>query len=374
MAIIQTTEQERQGRGYLDSCVTARLKPARPMTEGGKLTIFRPIPEIGADGSIRPMVQGITPNGIDFSALVCESVTINAGTTTSKYTGISRDSSQDASTRDWDMIYPGAYIRAQSAFTKSAVPESIYRPVSEALLKSNTGSSKLPKPSKMLLMQGILLELNGTKIVEPVGGDCLFLSPSARDSVVALLRDAHARGIDVFSPTDGYYIVIRGKPSEDPKQPWRFVAELGEKLPLDVDVCRRLWVPWDAALVVYDRSTMMEKFFNSYGYDLAKFIYPDERVDPSRITAMPETPNPVAHAPATSAVVNTGLLSEPLKINLPVQVDASKTASPNVGPAVNPANIGESNSALPSSNSPPNFETLRSSYASIMNNLGKSGS
>lgn len=244
MATLNTTKPGAT-RNILQNLLGPALAAVRPVAKDGKVTIFRPIPEVAHDGSILPMVRSMTPAGPDFSNVTVETCTVGVGEREDfKVTMLGRPSDEKID-RPVNMILPGLYIRLKAKDKKGEVPDHLYRRVNELLKPNDKGFSKLSRPQDLAIIQGVLLQLNGEPLPKPAPRQAIFLSATARDAVAAVLSQASERGIDVFDPDAGYCIEIGSIPPGEGRMTASFTAKLGQQMRIPEEQCRALWTPWE---------------------------------------------------------------------------------------------------------------------------------
>ena len=183
------------------------------------------------------------------------------------------------------MIFPGLFIRLRSMEKKGTLPEHIKAKAIELLASrqpaGGTGDIKtqyLPRAQNLVFMQGISLSENGKALEKPAARKAMVLSSTAAESLNDLLKDCFAKKIDVFSPSKGYTIVVKGLPPD--KKVGRlipiFVCELGRQIPLTEEKVKSLWTPWESALVIKTQAELLRKAVAAFGPDIVEVVFPDE--------------------------------------------------------------------------------------------------
>jgi hypothetical protein len=320
-------------KNYFQKCLNPKtVQAARPICQAGKITEFRPIPQIAHDGSVLPMTMGSTPDGFDFSNIIIEPTVQNVGIN-EKFTGLARMIDRPGSD-DISKIFTGMFIRLKGRLKRNQIPEALAQPVKALFEKNADGFSALDKRDYGL-MQAVVITLNSETFEKPRPKQVLFLTSSAMNAVNGVLTDAHAAGIDVFDPLKGYTIVLSCLPA-DPRvgrQMDIFTAKLGRQIPLPVETCKKLWVPWDyaylpggpgelpaeraareaenaeraskAALKLYTQREHLEQAIRCFGRAIVHCAFPTEVEDYERtLNAKPvavQAPAPVAAKTATVA-------------------------------------------------------------------------
>lgn len=274
MAVIGSMgDRDSDGRNHHQSCLDATLlQAARPSTSKG-ITIFRPIPQVGENGDFRPMVNGETPSGLDFSNFRIENVVISAGKV-QKFSGLGRDASltHDECTH-FDMVFPALYIRLKSMIKKKEVPEHLIERVRNLF----EGGLKSPfrSPKDMLLCQGIVTHFNDAKLEKPRPKQCIFLTSTAAEALAECLTKAYKAGIDVFHPTEGRAIILTPEKQRGVDLSI-YNAELGDKVPLPVEACKKLWVPWERGLKLQSREDHLRAAIKCFGRELVELAHGEE--------------------------------------------------------------------------------------------------
>ncbi len=282
MAVINKMN-DREKKNFYQSCLDDTLLQAcRPSTSKGE-TIIRIIPEVAADGSIRPMVNASTRLGIDFTNFHIETVTIGVGKE-ARFSGISRSSNrvnEDA----FSMAFPGLFIRLRSKQKKKEIPDHLKDLVDDVL--GGGMKAALRSSPEMALVQAVVFKLNDKVLEKPAPRQCVFLTTTAAETISEVLTHAHEEGVDVFAPKTGHLIKLvpvkqRGS------NIMLYEAELGERAPLSEDACRKLWVPWEdrvdedgvvakkGALRLHTFEEHMELAVRCFGNELVQLAFPDE--------------------------------------------------------------------------------------------------
>ncbi len=275
-----TFNDSTEKKGFYQQCFKdGTLGVLKPTTAA--ITEFRPIPEY-IDGEPLPMVKAMTPGGPDLSNIIMEDVCINAGNA-SKFSGVCKASDASPDTNAVGHIFSGLYIRIKSRVKKGQVPQELQAKVSELLIERPTPNGKgkfayLPRSAENGFLQGIGLSLNGKNFDKPLTRQALCLTKPAVGKLFELAEQWHKEGKDIFSPKNGYSIIIKGLPA-DPKV-GRLVpmyqVELGRQLPLPEEKIKALWTPWESAIKRYTTAEYLQIAIKLYGRDIVEFAFPDE--------------------------------------------------------------------------------------------------
>lgn len=307
MAVLaqQSNESKQSGSIYQPCLNPTRLAAFKPSTKA--ISEFRPIPEVTAKGEILPMVLGQTPAGPDYSALAMETVVVNAGLT-AKFTGLCRSLDMEEA-EEPRMIFPGIFIRLRFMEKKGTLPAHIAQKAKDLLAQrqgsgaSDIKQSYLPRSQTVAFIQGISITENGHKLEKPAGRKAMVLSSTASESLNDLLKDCYAKKIDVFSPTEGYSIIVDALPPD--KKVGRMVAvftcRLGRQIPITEEKAKSLWTPWSDAFVKYSQASLLKKAIAAFGLDIVEVVFPDEVA--ALQAAAPVTVVAPVQAPAPAKVV-----------------------------------------------------------------------
>lgn len=273
MAVINRMNDKQEGdKNFFNACVHEEYaNAARPSTNKG-VTIIRPIPEIAEDGSIRPMLNSMTPSGPDFSNFRIEPVTINAGID-SRFSGIARSSDR----REDDhvnMVFPGLFIRLRGRQKKNQLPSHIKERV-DAILDGGMEAQLRPTPD-MALLQALVIQFNDEKLDKVKTKQVVFLTTTAAESVSEVLLEANKRDLDIFSPEEGRAIILTPEEQKMNRKIKIFNAELGDKIPLPAQKCKELWVPWDKALKIRTFDEQLRAAVACFGRSIVEFAFPDD--------------------------------------------------------------------------------------------------
>jgi hypothetical protein len=256
----------------------------------------------------KPMVMSILPDGYpDFSHLQIEYITVNAGAQDGvRFTGLAHASDMVAPTV-FNSPFPGLFVRCRHLQKNNKIPDNVFKPVVQALTSyNNLGSQPLPKPSEHMYFQAICLTVNNAKLEKPAGKQCIFLAPAAKDAMAKFLVGQNKAGKDMFSPAGGYTIILKGKPPADGNSTWSFTCELGSPMPLTVELCSKLWVPWETVLIRYTQKELIQRAIACFGKDMVALAFKKEVEDiygaqtTAPVVNMPEVKvAPVAAQPVT---------------------------------------------------------------------------
>lgn len=272
MTVHNTTGAPEQKKGAFSQCVNdAFLQAVRPTAE--KFTEFRPIPEVGPEGNPLPMVRMMTPNGPDLTNMPIESIIVNSGLQT-RFSGLSR-ASDVPSERDYDKVFPRIFIALRSAQKKNIIPPHLAATV-ELLFKEDAQErTAINRPTDFALMQGIAITVNDQKLEKAKSHQCFFLSATAKSAVAKLCEDSYKEGIDLFHPTTGYTIILKGRPPNpaEGRTVWSTIAERGRVLPVNPT---KFWVPWSHGLKLYTFAEQLKLAVRCYGADIVKWCWPGE--------------------------------------------------------------------------------------------------
>jgi len=275
-----TYSNSTEKKGFYQQCFHDNtLGVLKPTTSG--ITEFRPIPEY-VDGLALPMVKSMTPGGPDLSNIILEEVLINAGNT-SKFNGICRPSDATPEMNAISYIFSGLYIRIKSRVKKGQVPTELQAKISDLLLsrpnpKGDGHFSYLPRASENGFIQGIGLSLNSKAFDKPRSRQALCLTKPAVGKLFELAAQCAKEGKDIFSPKDGYTIIVKGLP-KDPSQGRNvpmYQVELGRQIPIPADKAAQLWTPWEKAIKRYTVAECIAIAIKLYGRDVVEFVFPDE--------------------------------------------------------------------------------------------------
>ena len=353
----------KERKSFYQECLdTSKLTAIKP--DASSITIFRPIPEIGPDGNIMPMIKSMTPAGPDFSNIAIEEVVVNTGVST-KFTGLCRASDSDT-TEAINMVFPSMYIKLKSKEKRGELPAEIADKIKKLL--EETANPKNPKIKTRLLqrtqsigfMQGIALTVNGKPLDKPAVRQALVLPSSLCTNLANMLQLAHKEGKDVFDPKSGYAVIIKGLPPDPSigRQVTIFTAELGKQMPIPETKAKEFWVPWDTAFKRYTTDQLIMAAIRCYGSDVVSVIFPDDvarlavQVKPTQPVVQTQKP---AQAP-TPPVHHTG----------PEELDLSSAVS---GP-VDDGSADEAPDIPPAKGvSPPSAEDLASKYQEMLKNM-----
>jgi hypothetical protein len=250
------------------------LQAVRPSTEKG-ITIFRPIPEVSADGTIRPMILGDTPAGPDYSAIRIEQVVINSGLD-SRFSGLAKPSDRpDAA--EAEMPFPGLYIRLKGKLNRKDFEKG--DPMKDRIEELFAGGMKAPlrQVSTMTMIQCVVFRLNDKELEKPASRQVLFLTSTAAEALNELFKEAHSKGIDVFSPETGCQIILEPEKQRGSDMKF-FNATLGERIPLNVKTCQKLWVPWEKALRFHKYDDHLKALLAAFGRDIVEQAFSKREV------------------------------------------------------------------------------------------------
>lgn len=282
MATLGTVGQKAD-KNYLQNLFDEnKLQVVRPSTNF--TSIIRPIAQVAEDGTILPMVLGSGPQGLDFSALLIDTIVDGSGVN-QKFTGFVRASDR-MDGEDPQQIFSGLYIRAKGRDKNGRWGEldpAIIAKIRQLLVqktrgKNNVGYTELAKPQQVAFMQCIILQLNDKPCEKPRTNQALMMSQTAALSLNKLLTQAHKDKIDVFSPEAGYTLVLRGIPA-DPTEGRTvpvFKFELGEQLPINPDTNRKLWKDWRSACRYLPLRDHITKACAAFGHDVVRALFPEE--------------------------------------------------------------------------------------------------
>lgn len=285
------------------------LKPCSPAPTKGE-TIIRIIPEVAADGSLRPMFAGKTAAGDEWSSLKIENTSINVGVE-SKFTVLNQPSDKPALDQ-MNCPFSGAFIKLRhKQKTKSYSKELADR--TEALFQGTVrpgqkfaSGQAMTQARDQVFVQCLVLKLNGETLAKPAMKQVAILSGTTGESLDLMFKKAYKEGIDLFNPKGGRAIVL--KPMQQRGNDIMiYDAEMGAPIPLSEDTCRKLWVPWDQVLIRYTYDELMVKLIQSIGSDLAGSVFPE---DVRRLTAAQSSPQrttvvAAATAPAATVAAQT---------------------------------------------------------------------
>jgi hypothetical protein len=288
-----------KNRSYYQDCFLSNtLGTIRPSVTSE--TVFRPIPEVDAAGNILPMIKATTVSGNDYSNLCVEEVVLGA-CREDRFNGLCRASDSDA-TDAINMVFPSLFIKLRGREKKGELPSSIKDDVTALLAEREVQGAKIkqrymPRSSAVGFLQGVALKVNGKALDAPAKRQVLVLPTSLLTALDYLLTDAHKKGIDVFSPTSGYAIVVKGLAPDRSvgRTVSVFTAELGPQMTISEESARKLWVPWEQALKLHTTDQLITRACRCFGRNVVEFIYPDEVA-----RLFPSAPLPAAR-PAVAA-------------------------------------------------------------------------
>lgn len=304
MAVIKQSES---GSGnYYQSCIKGSI--AKALTpKADSVTIIRPYPQVAKDGSILPMVLSMTKEGPDISSIIMETCVVNTGNA-SKFSGLTRPRLSKPGEREYkvfDRPFDGSYIKLKHQLDKGKLTPDQHEIVSPLFNKvkgaNGVGNQLMSQPRDTLIMQCAVLMLRGEDLsADPILNGTIFCSGTLMSSMAKCLAEAHANGIDVFSPDAGYTIVISGLP-KDPsvgRQTAIYVVSLGEPMAVGEDTVRENYKPWDELLDYLTFDEQLAKFIECFGADVASICFPH---DTARLTGTTQEPYAAAAAPAPVA-------------------------------------------------------------------------
>lgn len=284
-----------------------KLQAAQPKAVVGKVTIFRPIPEVAADGSILPMVRSITPSGFDFSNVRVESAIIGAcNLERNKYATLMGQSSDAQEEKSVHQIFPGLFIRLRKQQKDNKLPDNVFKAVTNLLARTDQKGSCIPSTTEYGFHQVILLQLNGETFDKPRPRQCLILTSAAITALNALYTECAQRNIDIFDPEAGYTVKLTPQPgtAANPKIT-SYVAELGDQVALTQQACREMWAPWDVSFKRMTQAQMLQQAVSLYGEDVVLTAFPEHQSiidsfsNPKQAAPAPApAPAPVAQKPA----------------------------------------------------------------------------
>lgn len=298
MAVISQTGG-REGAGNFQECFKeGTLKACRPSANAG-VTIIRPIPEVGPDGELKPMINATTAAGIDVSNAIIKTVSIGIGDR-DRYSGFS-ESADRFDEREPDMVFPKLYIRLRYLQKNNKLGGMTDR-VARILIPNDT-DSPLRQSKQFTIIQAIVLHFNGQALEKPRTREAVFLTKTAAQALSETLEAAHAEGIDVFSPEGGRAVVLTPE-AQRGSGINLFNATLGDAIRLDPEQCRKLWVPWDDALRFLPHSTQLAKAVRCFGREIVELVFDPDEVRSACIEHGLESPSPSPSVSA-AAVDNT---------------------------------------------------------------------
>ncbi len=283
--VVPRNQKSGESKNYCQKCLKEDLLQARrPSTKKG-VTIFRPIPQVHEDGSILPMVVNKTASGYDFSALDVENVIINQGKD-ARFTAFAKPSDRPSLDED-ELPWSTMFIRLRGRQKAKEIPSDLVDRVDALFERKKDVPAPLEQVREMVLCQAVLLQFNDKRLEKPLGRQCMFLSVSAVQAMNETLSAAWDKGVDVFSPENGRAIHLVPK-AQRGSGIIMYECELGDKIPLSEDRCRKLWTPWQDAKVFHDNQTHFQRLCSCYGRDIVEYVFgPREVAD-----ALGEAPPP----------------------------------------------------------------------------------
>lgn len=306
MAVIK--QSENNSGNYYQSCLKSDvLKAITPKAD--TLTVFRPYPQLTEDGGVLPMVMGMTKDGPDFSAVHIDTTVVNTGIH-AKWSGLTTPKPVKPGERPYkafDRPFEGSYIRLKSQLDKgrlSAEQRQVVAPLFTKEKGQNAAVANQPmsQPRDTLLMQGACTMLRGDDLsANPMMNAVLFCTGSLFTAMAKCLAEAHAQGIDVFSPDAGYVLHIESLPPDRSvgRQTSIYTVTLGEQTPVDLDTIKQVVQPWEEVLDYLTYDEQINKLIECFGVDPIAVAFPN---DVARITGQSAAPTPAA-PPAPARVV-----------------------------------------------------------------------
>ncbi len=318
------------------------LKSCRPSPMKGT-TIIRMIPEVAEDGTFRPMFTGKSAAGDQWSALAIENISTNVGLGT-KCTVINTPSDRPALDQ-LNCPFSGAFIKLKHKQKTKAYPNKEMGDKIEALFQGvmKPGfkfpmDQPLTQAKDMVLAQCLVMQLNNAALPKPATKQVALLSSTTGEALQNLLAKCQKEGIDLFSPKNGRSIVLKPL-AQRGTDVVIFDVELGTPIPLPEEACKKLWVPWDKALVKHTYDELMNMLISAIGDDVASLIFPEDvaRLTRPKQAVAKTTPAPVAPpavtqpaGPIASAPEVTGVATLEIDADAP----AAEIGAEDVGAAV----------------------------------------
>lgn len=305
---IMGTIGDRESSNYHQNCLNERkLQARRPSTNKGQ-TIFRPIPEFAPDGALLPMVLSETPGGLDFSNCLIETLVINTGLE-QKWSGLCRPSDTGNAMDPDDNPWTQLYMRLKGKVNAESFDDDdpLRRPI-EALFKGNL-RAPFRQPQAMVCMQCVLTKYNSEELDKARPKQGIFLSSTAARAVARCLTKAYKEGIDVYHPEQGYELVLTPYKDENNPKLKFFDCQLGRQVKLSEAVCRKLWVPWNEAVVLHPFDAHIRALINCFGREIvergiSRRVIARALGEPEEAAAAPEAsvaPATRSRAPAASS-------------------------------------------------------------------------
>jgi len=234
--------------------------------------VVRFLPEFAPDGTVLPMVAGQDARGPIFTNFFMEKMEFYLGAT-NKYHGIVRPS--DPGFRDLDDInlpFVGLYITLKSMIKKNQLPDNLYREANQLFVKPENTSAPLVNPRDVAVGQCLVLERNGQQCNPPVHA-VLLMTTNAIKGLQDCLISADKYGIDVFAPASGVPLKFETVPSNGNFTAFNVTPVLDSQgapktMPLDVELCRKMWSPWETILKYHTYDELVHKMVSAYGAPL----------------------------------------------------------------------------------------------------------
>ena len=311
MAVLNTTSQadaKKKQNTFNNFADTSKINIIRPKTK--HFTEVRFIPEVKEDGTILPTVLSVTPDGdVDVSNARALLSVVTCGLV-NKFTGIIEPTDLMTPTPpDVALPFIGLWIRLKNRMKNpDKINPALLPKVMLALNRNDKKFTPLPRPDRMVFLQCVAIIENDKVLPKPALKQAVALPVTAVTGLNRLVREQHAAGVDLFSPDNGYTVKFSGLPPDPDKGRTTptFKVELGNKLPIKEDMCRKLWVPWDTALRRYTMKELFSQMVRCFGPELVQSVFEDEY----KLYMDPPAAAPVA---ATVEAVTPPVNSEPAR-------------------------------------------------------------
>jgi hypothetical protein len=247
------------------------VRPKTPMK-----TIFRPIPEFSADGAVRPMVNMVTPGGLDFSNIILKETAVLVGIL--RRITMFNQAIDTPNNTPVNSVWSGLYIRLKNRIKNQKVPTDLIQKVYGLFPQDKTKSSQLARPKNFGFMQGIFTQVNDVKLEKPRARCVLVMPASLVTAMDRCLTEAYKNGLDVFSPDKGRFLEIGVIPkgTNPGQQTDLFDVVLGAEQPIGADKMRKFWTPWESCLDEKTYADHIRLAVEVFGRDVVEFVFPDE--------------------------------------------------------------------------------------------------
>ncbi len=321
MALLDGVGEKKEGGSSFANLVRPEsgLNICRISPEKGE-TIIRIIPERHADGTLRPMLNGMIGGSNDWSNLSVISVTTNAGERGDKMTVINEPSdSIGGAAPNWPLS--GLYIRLKNMEKTNKLPPHLEKKITELMKgdpKRNFGAA-LSRPQDTVAVQAIVKVLNGKVLPKAVPKQIVLMSAESGKSLGRALNAALAAGQDLFGP---YGHWIRFKPEvQRATEMTLATAEVADACPAPEAMLKPMWVPWDAVWVRRTKRELLQGIIKAFGREVVQVAFPEDVEELMAEKALEQGPR------TTVAVAPTSPPAGPIVVPQPLGLMPEKAAS-----------------------------------------------